>query len=86
MLKIKENVVCEVVDNEVVIVDINNGRFLNTNMTGYCIIKAIENHCDIEQISRELSERFNIALAKSESIVADFIELLETNEIIESGD
>lgn len=86
MYRIKGNIICELIDKEVVIVDANNGRFLNTNLTGYCIIKAIENQYDLKQICNELSERFQISLPESETIVANFIELLETNDIIEGGE
>jgi len=82
MYKIKENITFELIEKEAIIVDMNTGRFLNTNLTGYCILKALESGDSVEKISLELSEKFKLTYDSANKIIADFLKLLTDNEII----
>lgn len=82
MYKIKENITFELIEQESIIVDMNTGRFLNTNLTGYCILKALESGSTVEKISHELSEKFALSYDTANQIIVDYLKLLTDNEII----
>lgn len=69
-------------DGELVMMDIDNGKYYNFNLVGGRIWKMIEKPISIKEISNQLSKEFDIDEKKCETSVINFISKLKSNELI----
>lgn len=82
MYKIKNNVEIEKIDNETIVVDINNGKFIKLNEMSTVLLDCIT-HSEIDEISLEMCKKFGFVLAKSNEIINTFIDSMMKLELIE---
>lgn len=80
------SVVGEVIDDEAVIIDLQSGRYFNTQASGALIWAAIEQGATIEAMAARLVGRFDIGTAEAAEQALAFVAVLEGHGLIRAED
>lgn len=84
MLKLKKDIEIESLDDdEILIINVNEGTFLNINKIGLAILEALINGSNINEIVIEMSKKFSKDLKECENIIIQFVEKLKNFGIVE---
>lgn len=81
MYKISEGIEFENIDNQIIAINTEKGRFYNLNSVGYYIIFHLKNE-SIEVISKSLASHYNKDIDLMKEVVEKYIEELIRQEII----
>lgn len=84
--KIREEILWKLIDGETVIVDPNKDSYSYLNSTGTQVWKMLNEEYPIPRIEKELADRYDVPESTLKKDVADIIDKLLNQELIEKID
>ena len=80
---IKDSIVISSIADEMIILDTNNGKYLQVNSTGKFIFENIQiNNSSFNEITIKFINTFEVSQAEAESELSKFLDNLIANELI----
>ena len=81
-IRFKKDVIFSDLQDEMIIMDMNSGRYFGLNETGAKIWSLLDKHDDLKKVVKNLCDEYEISKEKCEKEIIQFIKGLQQKELI----
>tara|TARA_Y100000816_G_C26068590_1_gene561777 strand:+ start:1247 stop:1504 length:258 start_codon:yes stop_codon:yes gene_type:complete len=80
--KLQDDIIIESIDDKFILLNLNTGKFLEMNQTGYRIFKSIEMQLSYDEIVKKFLKVYSVDTETAKQDIDNFIQQLKEKSII----